>query len=59
MKRCGMPQEDQARKVTEIRGFHMPQMTKKRLIEPLAFGLRPDHGQTGMYGPPRSRDEPA
>src|SRR5438094_7663239 len=45
--RCGMPQRDQAREVTEICGFHKPNGDEEATLEPPAFGLRPDHGQPG------------
>ncbi len=44
--RCGMPQRDQAREVTEICGFHKPNGDEEATLEPPAFGLRPDHGST-------------
>jgi len=55
--RCGMPQRDQAREVTEICGFHKPNGDEEATLEPPAFGLRPDHGQTGS-NPNKKRSHP-
>ncbi len=57
--RCGMPQRDQAREATEICGFHKPNGDEEATLEPPAFGLRPDHGQTGNNVPSPALENPA
>ena len=42
----GMPLENQREKQLKSAGF-VREMTKKRRVEPLAFGLRSDHAQNG------------
>ena len=54
--RCGMPQRDQAREVTEICGFHKPNGDEEATLEPpgiwIAPGLRATRKQCTvcLYG---------